>query len=297
MNAPGLEQSVVFTCAKPIGPTLVADTLAALNLTPVPGVSPASAAGVLRTGAPTARSRSPRCLGDEAEPPSLSPPLAGTPTANPSVKISVGCLVRVEENPQARERARARRGGPRAGSRAARLTRVAPRPRPRRARAGPGLPRDGAHRDGPDERAHARDTARLPRVALRNGPRNGKAGLSGRGREGAGFARARHRAVVAGRRRVEGDGGGERGGGGVDGPGAAVPRACMSPPPTSRAQRPGVVHSPRTDTTGRLPRARGRCKNYTASLVLPGQPDPRNRVAHSCEARSARRQRAGALSR
>ena len=74
MNAPGLEQSVVFTCAKPIGPTLVADTLAALNLTPVPGVSPASAAGVLRTGAPTARSRSPRCLGDEAEPPPLSPP-------------------------------------------------------------------------------------------------------------------------------------------------------------------------------------------------------------------------------
>ena len=28
MNAPGLEQSVVFTCAKPIGPTLVAEALA-----------------------------------------------------------------------------------------------------------------------------------------------------------------------------------------------------------------------------------------------------------------------------
>ena len=87
MNAPGLEQSVVFTCAKPITPTLVAETLAALNLTAVPGVSPASAAGVLRTG---------------------------TPTANPSVKISVGCLVRVEENPQVRERAALARGSSRA---------------------------------------------------------------------------------------------------------------------------------------------------------------------------------------
>ena len=134
MNAPGLEQSVVFTCAKPIGPTLVADTLAALNLTPVPGVSPASAAGVLRTGAPTARSRSPRCLGDEAEPPPLSPPLAGTPTANPSVKISVGCLVRVEENPQARERARARRGAL-ARVRAPRASHASPRVPARGARA------------------------------------------------------------------------------------------------------------------------------------------------------------------
>ena len=74
MNAPGLEQSVVFTSSKPISAALVSETLAALNLTAVPGVTPTSAAGVLRTG---------------------------TPTSNPSVKISIGCLVRIEENPQA----------------------------------------------------------------------------------------------------------------------------------------------------------------------------------------------------
>ncbi len=113
MNAPGLEQSVVFTCAKPIGPTLVADTLAALNLTPVPGVSPASAAGVLRTGAPTARSRSPRCLGDEAEPPPLSPPRRHA-DREPE-RQDLGRLPRARRGEPAGARARARAAGPSRG--------------------------------------------------------------------------------------------------------------------------------------------------------------------------------------
>lgn len=77
MNAPGLEQSAVFSSSNPsspINPTLVAQELASLNIAIIPTAEAATCgAAILRTGTAGAGGQ----------------------------KISVGCLVRVEVNPQA----------------------------------------------------------------------------------------------------------------------------------------------------------------------------------------------------